>query len=318
MNGLITTEIEFMFESARPGVSPAVSVVSMLALLVGAAGYAVANAMDDSAGDPPQESADREPGFPDAGIDGTLIIAGGGGTPEEGREAFIEHAGGAEDARIVVIPTASNRADEDHAEEFYTTPWTDRGVQQITMLHTRDRDLADDESFVEPLRDATGVWVSGGAQARIIAAYRDTLVHEELHAVLKRGGVIGGTSAGAAMMSDPMIERGNPEPEISPGMGFLPGIIIDQHARQRDRLPRLRNALDRTPGYVGLAIDEKTALIVQGTSADVVGRAIVTEILPAGDDNNEQQERQLEHGDEIDLFDLSRKAVRRSAGLRDN
>jgi len=97
------------------------------------------------------------------------------------------------------------------------------------VLHTRSRDKANTTEFVAPLRHATAVWFEGGQQSRLAAAYVGTEVERELYAMSDRGGVIGGTSAGAAIMSRVMVEGGNPEPRMGTGLDLLPGTIVDQH-----------------------------------------------------------------------------------------
>jgi cyanophycinase len=124
------------------------------------------------------------------------------------------------------------------------------------------------------------VWLAGGDQTLLIEAYQGTAVERELHRLLARGGVIGGTSAGAAVMSKVMIRGGNPLAEIGSGFGFLRGVIVDQHLSERDRLPRLQGAVDRHPGSLGLGIDEQTAVVVQGRVARVLGERQVHICFP--------------------------------------
>src|SRR5690606_9814305 len=109
--------------------------------------------------------------------------------------------------------------------------WLERGIGAVEILHTRDRAVADTPEFTEPLRRATAVWLSGGAQSRLAEAYGGTAVEREILAVLARGGAVGGTSAGAAIQSPTMIAGGNPVPEIAQGFALLPGTIVDQHFR---------------------------------------------------------------------------------------
>lgn len=250
--------------------------------------------------------------IPVPGIEGTLVIAGGGQTPDAAYEAFIEAAGGPENARIVVIPTASRRADRDGAPEYFTQPWRERGLKETRLVHASSREQADDTAFVAPITEATGVWFSGGAQSRITERYLGTKMHEALRALLARGGVIGGTSAGAAIMSDPMIAGGADAPRMAPGLAFLPGCIVDQHAIARDRIGRLHAALEEQPGHVGLAIDEGAAIIVRGRRARVVGEPGAMLCLAAGAGRERMSER-LGDGRTIDLIALSRAAVGRAS-----
>src|SRR5947208_2852142 len=141
---------------------------------------------------PPAEQAE---------LPGTLVIVGGGKIPDTARDEFFRRAGGKERAKIVVIPTASASADDEKETDGFLKQWKDLEPGSVTLLHTRDRKKADDAEFVKPLTEATAVWLSGGDQSRLIEAYRDTLVARELANLFKRGGTIGGTSAGAAVLS---------------------------------------------------------------------------------------------------------------------
>jgi cyanophycinase len=206
---------------------------------------------------------------------GALVIVGGGGFPDAARKRFVELAGGP-GARIVVIPTASESADGPPAElEEYLEPWRKQGVASATILHTRDRARADAPEFAAAIDEATGVWFSGGDQSRITGVYLGTAVETALHALRKRGGVIGGTSAGAAIMSRVMITGGQERAGVATGFGFLPGTVVDQHALRRNRLNRLAGVLAAHPDLAGVAIDEGTALVVHRGRWRVVGKSYV-------------------------------------------
>src|SRR5690606_38805658 len=139
---------------------------------------------------------------------GTLFIAGGGNLGLDMIERFIQLAGGP-DAPIVVIPTA---ATEDTFPESWPTlrMLREAGARNLTVLHTRSRDTADSREFTAPLRAAGGVWISGGRQWRLADVYNDTRTVAALRGVLERGGVIGGTSAGASVQASYMV-RGAPQ-----------------------------------------------------------------------------------------------------------
>ncbi len=144
------------------------------------------------------------PGVLDSrGIQGSLIISGGGKPAPIIKDRFVALAGDSE-ANLVIIPTASLTADD--ADKDHAAAWQDANLAKITILHTRNLRKANDPAFVAPLKSASAVWISGGSQTRLSDAYVGTLVETELHALLARGGVIGGTSAGAAIMSR---KRGN-------------------------------------------------------------------------------------------------------------
>lgn len=210
---------------------------------------------------------------------GTLIVAGGGKLTPEIWDRFVELAGG-DDARIVVIPGASGN-DSFPSDWGGLEPLRNSGATNITVLHTRDRAVADDEQFVAPLKTATGVWIPGGRQWRLTDAYLDTRTHAELTALLARGGVIGGTSAGASVQASYMV-RGAPEGNHvmmasghEEGFGFLRNVAVDQHLITRGREQDLLQVLAVHPDLLGIGIDESTAIIVHGDTARVIGSSKV-------------------------------------------
>jgi cyanophycinase len=148
-------------------------------------------------------------------------------------------------------------------------------VGQVDVLHTLDPERANEPDFLAPLQDADCVWLGGGAQGRLRDAYVDTRVQDALHAVLLRGGIVGGYSAGAAILSEVIIRRGNPDPVEDVGFGVLPGVIVDQHFLAKKREPRLRSMLARHPERIGYGVDEDTALLVHGSSYEVIGNSVV-------------------------------------------
>lgn len=163
---------------------------------------------------------------------------------------------------MLVVTTASIYADEPAANHFLEE-WKDTPFASIQIHHTRDPLIANSDKFVRPIREATGIWFTGGDQSRLLAAYRGTQAHKEFLNLLDRRGVIGGTSAGAAAMSQHAIVGGSLTAELKNGFGFLnSGIIIDQHFLQRNRIARLLNALQQENEKVGFGVDISTALIV--------------------------------------------------------
>lgn len=243
---------------------------------------------------------------------GALVIVGGGTIPADVRAEFFKLAGGKDHGRIVVVPTASFYADDPQETDWFLKDWRELGAVSVQLLHTRDRQVANDPEFVKPLQAATAVWMSGGDQNRLIAAYRGTLVEKELHNVLKRGGVIGGTSAGAAAMSDPMIQGGDKDAKIGPGFGFMKDIVVDQHFVARNRIDRLRGVLSKNKEHAGLGIDEGTAAIVRGLSLTIKGNSTVTAIWPQTS-NHPGKEKLLKAGDKLDLADLRATEFREPA-----
>ncbi len=226
-------------------------------------------------------SSDTSPqDFPEVGpATGSLIVAGGGQLGPEIWARFLELAGGHQ-ARIVVIPTA-DASDEFPENWAGILPLLEAGAAQVTILHTRDPAVADSPIFTAPLESATGVWIPGGRQWRLVDAYLDTRTHGELRALLERGGVVGGTSAGASIQGSYLV-RGDPEtnqvlmaPGYEEGFGFLSGTAVDQHLLARGRENDLWELLDREPHLLGIGVDEGTALVVQGDRAEVIGTSQV-------------------------------------------
>ncbi len=235
---------------------------------------------------------------------GALVIVGGGKMPSDVRAEFFKLAGGKKGARIVVLPTASAAADDPKQLDSFLKSWRELGPVTVQLVHTRDSKVADDPSFVKPLIDATAVWISGGDQNRLISAYRGTLLEKELHKVLKRGGVIGGTSAGAAVMSELMIEGGTTEARTGPGFGFLQGILVDQHFVVRNRIGRIRSVLAKNKSYAGLGIDEGTAAIIRANTLTIKGDSTVTAIWSQSSEHP-GKEQVFKPGDTLELTSLT-------------
>jgi cyanophycinase len=235
---------------------------------------------------------------------GSLVIVGGGGLPDVIRDRFLKLAGGKK-GRLVVIPTASEMADDMGIDRIYSY-WERMGFGSVKMLHTRDPKQANDPSFVKPLTEATAAWMSGGDQSRLANAYRGTAVEKELRRLLRRGGVIGGTSAGASVMSAVMITGGNPQARLGEGFGLLPDVVIDQHFQNRKRQKRLLGVLEKHPRCLGLGIDEQTAVVVRGHTFTVVGKANVSICLPPSE-QAQKRIQVLKSGEVGDLLQLSHR-----------
>jgi len=245
------------------------------------------------------------PPFDPAGIRGSLLLCGGGRIPDAIRDEFVRLAGG-EKGRLVIIPAGSGDDTVEADAEAVTEIWKSRGIGTVTTLHTRSRELADSHDFSEPLRKATAVWITGGRQTQIASTYSDTLVETELRELIKRGGVVGGTSAGAACQSRVMLVRG--AIYDIPGFDLVPGAVVDQHFLVRNRKERLLSALERFPALVGLGIDEATALVVNGRSLKCIGDSTVT-ICYGATGQCACDEQTLQPGQSTDLTML-RRAVR--------
>jgi len=206
---------------------------------------------------------------------GAILAAGGGKLGPEVLNKFIELAGGP-DAPIVFIPTA-NGVNPQPANLAEANILRKAGVKNLTVLHTTDRKIADSREFVEPLRKARGVWIGGGRQWRLVDSYLNTRTLAALRAVLARGGVVGGSSAGATILGSYLV-RGAREgnqvmmaPGYEQGFGFLRGVAIDQHLLKRQREKDLVGVIAAHPKLLGIGLDEGTAVIVQGDRFEVAG-----------------------------------------------
>ena len=210
---------------------------------------------------------------------GALVAVGGGSVRETGiARRFVALAGGPS-APIVVIPTAREPVGDGQVPDDIGA-LMDAGALRLSVLDTRDRDVADSEEFVAPLREAGGVWFGGGRQWRLADAYLHTRTHDALWGVLERGGVIGGTSAGATIQGS-FLARGDTKTadimvgDHQEGLGLLKNVAIDQHWLARNRQFDLIEVIDRFPHLLGLGIDESTAIVVQGDRFEVIGRSYV-------------------------------------------
>ncbi len=202
---------------------------------------------------------------------GHLLIIGGVQTPEIEKK-FVELAGGS-DARIIIIPNAGSEPKLNSEIEQKT--FTSLGAKADYILFTRE--TADDEANLKKMEWANAVFFTGGDQSDLTRDMLGTKLLEKVFDIYNNGGTVGGTSAGAAVMSEVMItgnelinkdssvsfvtiEKGNVE--VKRGFGFLTNVIIDQHFLKRKRHNRTISALIEHPNLFGIAIDESTSIIV--------------------------------------------------------
>lgn len=233
---------------------------------------------------------------------GSLVIAGGGALPPEVRQCFLDLAGDADRTRLVIIPAFdATQSQQDSLRDF----WRSLGVQSVQILHANSRDQANQAAFSAPLDQATAVWLSGGTQAWLSGQYAGTLVEDKLRAVIDRGGVIGGSSAGAAAMTKVMIQQGQEEAVEGTGFDLLQGAVIDQHFLRRSRINRLLGLMESYPELTAFGIDEGTALVVQVPKGrlGVIGASYVLAYIPKANSGDSRFEI-LKHGDQIDLAGL--------------
>ena len=208
---------------------------------------------------------------------GAVMVVGGGSIGKDIYGRFIELAGGP-DALIIDVPTAGG-AEKYGAETGSSRALKAAGARNVMVLHTVDRKVADADSFVAPIKRAGGVWFEGGRQWHLVDSYAGTKSETEFRAVLDRGGIVGGTSAGASILSSFLL-RGAREgnaiivaPQYLVGFGYLKETAIDQHVVARSRLRDLADSLvPRYPKLLGISEDEGTAWLVRGDTAEIIGR----------------------------------------------
>ena len=199
----------------------------------------------------------------------TLFIVGGA-EDRVGKASllrqFLKLSGGRR-SRLVLVPTASSFQDEVVAS--YTEVFTRLGAPGVRVVNPASREDAHDPESVAALDDATGVFMSGGSQLRLSQFLPGTPVGEAIHRAHDRGCVVGGTSAGASIMSDFMISMGDEAvtprqraSQLSSGLGLLRGVVVDQHFDQRSRYGRLLSVIAPSPHLLGIGIDEDTAVVV--------------------------------------------------------
>ena len=215
---------------------------------------------------------------------GTVIVIGGAEDKIRNRVIlgrFIALAGGP-DARITVISTASSMGPE--AGRLYRDVFTELGAAAVRPLHAMTRAQANDEHAAGIVHDATGVFLTGGNQLRLSSMIGGTRLAEAITARFEAGAVVAGTSAGASALSSHMIAFGGSGAtpkhrmaQIAAGLGLLPGVIVDQHFQQRNRLGRLLSLIAQNPGLLGLGVDEDTAGVVGPDEVmEVIGRGSIT------------------------------------------
>ena len=216
---------------------------------------------------------------------GTLMIIGGGEDRTNNKEIlsrFIALAGGPE--RPLVVLTAASKIPE-QVWEMYRIALGDLGARAVRHVPIADRADADDAAIADTVAGASGIFMTGGDQKRLVAAIGGTRVEQAMRqAHGRRGACIAGTSAGASAMCTHMLAEGKAElaPEkgavrLGAGLGFVHRVVIDQHFSQRHRIHRLLSVVAQTPFLIGAGIDEDTALIVHGRSGiEVIGEGMVT------------------------------------------
>ncbi|MCA9217570.1 MAG: cyanophycinase [Planctomycetales bacterium] len=246
---------------------------------------------------------------------GALLLAGGGQLPDSVVRCFVELAG-SDEANIVVLPTAVS--DPIPEEQWIAKRFLAIGAGSVTVLPERKRADVESDKFLAAMNEATAIWFGGGRQWRFVDAYEGTKALDAMHAVLSRGGVIGGSSAGASIQAD-YLARGNPlgnrnimAKGYERGFAFLSGTAVDQHFTKRGRIGEMQELVRAHPEVLGIGIDEQTAIVVQGANARVVGQGNVFFISPrlaASSDQDNAPVVKLEAGDIFNLVEFVVESV---------
>jgi cyanophycinase len=227
--------------------------------------------------------------MPDSPRAGHLLIIGGAEDKLRQRQIlgrFVSLAGGA-DARVAVISTASSLGDA--ATELYQSLFPGLGIPDVRGLRPLSREDANGPDATAAVADATGIFMTGGNQLRLSSVIGGTALGRAIVERHKHGAIVAGTSAGASAISTHMVAFGTsgttPKQrmtQMSAGLGLLPGVIIDQHFEQRNRIGRLLALVAQSPALLGIGIDEDTAALVSPSGVmEVIGKGSVTILDPA-------------------------------------
>jgi len=218
----------------------------------------------------------KEPGVPVV-PKGTLVIVGGGGMTKDIAERFLAAGGGA-DGHFIALPVSMPDPINVKAEEGFLRRL---GAKNVTVIAAREQKDLEAPEVIKAFEKATGVWFGGGRQWNFMDAYEGTKLQPLFRGVLDRGGVIGGSSAGATIQGDYMVRGAPAGPNImmcegyERALGFLPGVGIDQHFSARNRFKDMTGFMKAYPRFLGIGLDEATAIVVQGSTAEVLGRGKV-------------------------------------------
>ena len=239
---------------------------------------------------------------------GTLIIIGGREDKAESMTILREIANQTKHGKLVVVTAASEVPDE--MWEDYQRIFKALGVKEVVHFAVEQHEQALDPKCLELFKNAKTVFFTGGDQLKITTKIGGTPVSDAILEIYKNGGVVAGTSAGAAAMGKTMLV-GNEEPDnesykigawmMAPGLGFMGDILIDQHFAQRGRIGRLLGAIALNPGVLGIGIDEDTAIVVNENKFKVIGNSAVYVI----------------DGRHVSHTNISEKAVNKTMSMHD-
>ena len=224
------------------------------------------------------------PSSPPLAVPGGALVVIGGAEDKLGRTSvlrrFVDLAGGST-ARIALCASASSLGEE--VTRLYDTVFRSLGAEDVVAVSPQSREEADDPELVTTLADTTGIFFTGGNQLKLAQIVAGTAFGDAVVLAHRRGRTIGGTSAGASVMSEHMVAFGtggatpkNRIAQLAKGLGLLPGVVVDQHFGQRNRYGRLLSLVAQSPSLLGMGVDEDTAAVISGGRLlEVVGQGSV-------------------------------------------
>jgi cyanophycinase len=241
---------------------------------------------------------------------GTLIIIGGAEKKDPERKILKEVARQANGGKLVVVTVATEEPEEVWKE--YRKIFREIGVTKIEHLDVRIREEATAEERVRTLDGAKVVFFTGGDQLKITSQLGDSAVYQTVEKIFQEGGTVAGTSAGASVMSETMLVSGSSDEShqigkllaMAPGLGFIQDVVVDQHFAERGRLSRLLGAIAQNPRYMGMGIDENTAVVVRGDSLEVLGSGAVYVLDGSGSTYSNLAERDEDQDKTMSVFDV--------------
>jgi len=210
-----------------------------------------------------------------------VLIAIGGHEEKAGQREILREVARRVDGGVLVLATVASHQPEGYYET-YAKAFADLGVGDLRELYVSERPEAEDPERLKVFDGASAIFFTGGDQLRISSQIGDTAVEGRVREILRAGGLVAGTSAGASMMSETMLVRGASQESyrigdlhMAPGLGLVRDMIIDQHFAERGRIGRLLGAVAHNPRVLGVGIDEDTAVVIEAGRLQVIGSGAV-------------------------------------------
>lgn len=258
------------------------------------------------------------------GSEGGPLIVIGGREDKEGEKVILREVARRLDGGKLVIATVASHQPEGYFDA-YRRAFGDLGIDDLAELYVEERGEALGDSAKAIFAEAAGIFFTGGDQLRISSQIGDTPIERMVRELHARGGLVAGTSAGAAAMSETMLVKGSNQEShrigdlhMAPGLGLIRDVIIDQHFAERGRIGRLLGAVAQNPRVLGVGIDEDTAISLDGARFRVLGSGAVYIVDGSGVTHSNIAEASPErtlsmHGVQLhvlsagDTFDLERR-----------